>query len=215
MAGCSRCNATDHDLVDCPSGIGNFNLMNSAAQPPQSSNLLAQAIQTGILGMNNEGMQKNEGTKTPQNENFKNDSDQKSSASVPVDFLMKFANVMSGISDKVYKKDTLEPTVFVPAHGKTIEDFLKEYEAFMNEKYGKNYVIGGERLGKYLGEPLKSVYEDMKSTNANYTSIKEPLLCAYGSHIEQKTITDYILEFQRCSYNPKDGISGLVCRLSS
>lgn len=214
MGVCSRCNGIDHVLADCPFDNNGFNMANPSTQPVQS-NILAQALQAGILGINSDGAGKDEGDRMPPNKESKNDSDRKDPASVPVDFFMKFADVMSGISDKVYKKETLDPAVFVPGHGKTIETFLDEYEAFMKEKHGSNDLIWGERLGKYLGEPLKSVYEDMKSTNSGYSCIKEYLLCAYGSHIEQKTITDYILEFQHCSYNPKDGISGLVCRLSS
>ena len=77
-------------------------------------------------------------------------SSESKTATLPVDFLMKFSDVMAGLSDKLHRKDFIEPVVYVLGSGKSLEDFFVEYEKFMNEKYGSDNQVWAERLGSFL-----------------------------------------------------------------
>lgn len=134
---------------------------------------------------------------------------------VTMDFLNKFTDVMSGLSDKLQKKDSLEPVVYVPDSGKPIEEFFKEFEEYMENKYGPNDKVWAERLGKYFQGPLKSVYDGMKSVGLGYAGMKESLTGSYGSEVIIKSTSDYIIDFQKCEYKVDEGIAGLICRLKS
>ena len=137
------------------------------------------------------------------------------SVTVSMDFFSKFTDVMSGLSDKLQKKDSLEPVVYVPDSGKSIEEFFTEFEEYMENKYGPNDKVWAERLGKYFKGPLKNVYDGMKSVGLGYAGIKESFIGSYGSEVVIKSTSDYIIDFQKCEYKADEGIAGLICRLKS
>ena len=100
-------------------------------------------------------------------------------ATLPIEFITKFTDVMAGLSDKLHRKDYIEPAVFVLGSAKSLEEFFVDYEKFMNDKYGSGTQFAqlwAERLGSFLSGSIKNVYEGMKSVGMGYVKIKSSLL---------------------------------------
>ena len=127
--------------------------------------------------------------------------------------MLQFTKLLDGVVEKVNKKGTPKPFPFAQGTGRTIEQFFVEYEVYAKEEFGINHNIWASRLIEFLSPPLKDLYTGMQTTGVPYANLKQCLIDSYGSTINEKTPTDFILEFQQCVYRPDEGAQGLACRL--
>ena len=129
--------------------------------------------------------------------------------------MAQVVDVLSGLVDRVNRREFSAPEVFTVGAGRSIEDFFKEFEDYAAQRFGPSEASWLPRLGQYLAEPLSRLYADMRSVGANYGAIKGYLVECYGAQVGAKTSLDYMQEFHQTAYDPEEGIPGLVCRLQA
>ena len=138
---------------------------------------------------------------------------QPSMESLQFQAMFKLTAALDSLTEKVNKREIAEPEPFCLGTGRSIEEFLSEFEAFADQKYGVNREVWCSKLGRFLGEPVNQLYCSIRAVGANYATVKKRLIETYGSVLSTKTCVDYMQEFHQSTYNPDEGIPGLVCRL--
>ena len=131
------------------------------------------------------------------------------------DLMAQMTLVLNKLVDKTSQKPVPEPAVFKHGSGKTLEEFFNEFEHYALDKWGRDCSLWTNRLSPFLAAPINKLCEEMVATGANYNTIKHCLIGCYGADVSCKQRSDYLKEFQLTTYNPKEGIQGLICRLRS
>ena len=130
------------------------------------------------------------------------------------DVLAQMTGLLNSLTLRVTQKEVHEPPKFNLNSGISLEQFFREFEEYASQKFGvTNQQAWLSRLSEYMSAPLLSLCESLVRTGASYITIKQCLLDSYGKASMTRTVTDYVKEFQSCTYDSSEGIRGLVSRL--
>ena len=131
------------------------------------------------------------------------------------DLIARLTLVVGSLADRVNKQTIAEPGKFRLGAGRTLEEFLSDFERYALDRLGSSTAVWTSHLSNYVESPLSDLLKSLTDTGAGYSVIKKCLIDSYGANVTTKTTAQYIQEFQNCRYDPNEGIRGLACRLNA
>ena len=109
-------------------------------------------------------------------------------------------------------REVVEPGVFDGRDGSSMKEFLREYEAYFNDKYDGNERQQAKKLGDFLRGPCRSAYEAMDGSKLKYSLLKYRLLEWFkGERQSQRSRSE--AEFEKAKMMPNDTYGIFALRL--
>ena len=128
--------------------------------------------------------------------------------------LLQVTQIVQQLSSQINSQPLPEPVPYSPESGRSLVDFLGEFESFALKTYGIDQKLWTPRLEKYLKPPLLDLYHDLVKHHSEYLVIRTALVDSYGA----PSITspaDLVDEFNATQYESQGGIRGFVSRLNA
>ena len=71
-----------------------------------------------------------------------------------VSTMAQVVDILSGLGDRVSRREFSAPEVFTVGTGRTIENFFREFEDYATQRFGPSEAGWLPHLEQYLAEPL-------------------------------------------------------------
>ena len=128
--------------------------------------------------------------------------------------LLQVTQLLAQVTTNMNSRPLPEPVKFVIGSGRPLSDFLKEFEAYAEKTYGDDRKLWTPRLANYLDGPVLNLYLNVTQMGLDYDSVKTALIDSYGK-LTTATTADLLTQLDECTYDPSEGISSFVSRLSA